>query len=552
MRKRLKETKRIIAFFLMALMLVGMLPSLVMAADVAPAVLDARNGIFQINVCHVDATTGQSVLIQSGSGFLIGDSMAGAQTILTNYHVVNLDEDTENAAKAYLGVSELNIRYEIVVKRDVIVYASIVNQSAAADFAILTLNTPIYGRQTLKLADDSFVTETMNVYALGFPSVLSYVQDDAYYTSDDVNVSAGSVSKKTQLNSLPYIQHSATLSSGNSGGPLLDSNGNVLGINTYSKDDMYFYSLQIDEVREILDALGIYYETASTGSTNVPQETTASAPQETQTQTQAQTQEQTTSSGTLTAASADKSKLQTLVDEFYDCDSSEYSADTYSEYKNAVTAARDVLQNSNASQSDVDSAVANVKAAKMLLEPAGSSNMMLYIIIGAAVVVVIIVVIVIVAVSSGKKKTAPVPQPYTNGGMTPPPVPPAPPVYPSSGSEGTTVLGPGSGEGTTVLSASNQTPAALLRLKTNENITINKATFRLGKERNKVDYCITNNGSVSRQHANIIYRNGQYFIVDLNSTNSTYVNGQTITPNTEVKLNPNDRIKLADEEFMFR
>lgn len=546
MRKRIKGTKRIIAFLLMAMMLAGLVPSSASAADVAPAVLDARNGIFQINVCHVDAATGQSVLIQSGSGFLIGDSMAGAQTILTNYHVVNLDEDTENAAKAYLGVSELNIRYEIVVKRDVIVYAGIVNQSAAADFAILTLNTPIYGRQTLKLADDSFVTETMNVYALGFPNVLSYVQDDAYYTSDDVNVSTGSVSKKTQLNSLPYIQHSATLSSGNSGGPLLDSNGNVLGINTYSQDDTYFYSLQIDEVREILDALGIYYETASSSSTNVPQETTTAVPQETQ--TQAQTQEPSASSG----VSADKSKLQTLVDEFYDFDSSEYSADSYNEYKRAVTAARDVLQNSNASQSDVDSAVANVKAAKMLLEPAGSNNMMLYIIIGIVAAVVIVVVVIIVIVSSGKKKTAPAPQPYPNGGMTPPPVPPVPPVYPPSGSEGTTVLGPGSGEGTTVLSASNQPPAALLRLKTNENITINKAAFRLGKERNKVDYCITNNASVSRQHANIIYRNGQYFIVDLNSTNSTYVNGQTITPNTEVKLNSNDRIKLADEEFMFR
>jgi pSer/pThr/pTyr-binding forkhead associated (FHA) protein len=57
---------------------------------------------------------------------------------------------------------------------------------------------------------------------------------------------------------------------------------------------------------------------------------------------------------------------------------------------------------------------------------------------------------------------------------------------------------------------------------------------------------------VSRTHANIIYKNGSYFIVDLNSTNGTFVNGQQLSANQEVRLNVNDRIKFADEEFIFR
>ena len=92
----------------------------------------------------------------------------------------------------------------------------------------------------------------------------------------------------------------------------------------------------------------------------------------------------------------------------------------------------------------------------------------------------------------------------------------------------------------------------MVRVKTGENISIRKAKFVLGKERNRVDYCVANNNSVSRTHANIIYRNGSYFIVDLNSTNNTFLNGQQLAPNQEVRLNVNDRIKLADEEFIFR
>lgn len=93
--------------------------------------------------------------------------------------------------------------------------------------------------------------------------------------------------------------------------------------------------------------------------------------------------------------------------------------------------------------------------------------------------------------------------------------------------------------------------ATLIRRRTGERIRIYREVFTLGKDHHKADYCISGNGAVSRLHAHIRCRGGTYYITDINSTNFTFVNGQKITPNQEVKLSSGDKILLADEEFVF-
>lgn len=91
----------------------------------------------------------------------------------------------------------------------------------------------------------------------------------------------------------------------------------------------------------------------------------------------------------------------------------------------------------------------------------------------------------------------------------------------------------------------------LLRGSNNEKILLDKSVFHIGKERSYVDYCISGNATVSRSHADIIDRNGQFFIVDNNSTNHTYVNGVMIPSNTEIPLSHGTKIRLSNEEFEF-
>jgi len=90
------------------------------------------------------------------------------------------------------------------------------------------------------------------------------------------------------------------------------------------------------------------------------------------------------------------------------------------------------------------------------------------------------------------------------------------------------------------------------RVSTGEIVSINKPVFRLGKERSYVDYFVANNNAVSRSHADIITRGSKYFVVDLNSKNHTYVNEQILAPHCETALFDGDRVKLGNEEFLFR
>ena len=91
----------------------------------------------------------------------------------------------------------------------------------------------------------------------------------------------------------------------------------------------------------------------------------------------------------------------------------------------------------------------------------------------------------------------------------------------------------------------------LIRSKTSECMTIDKPMVRIGKQREYVDLFIGENAAISRNHANIIEREGQYYIVDTNSVNHTYVDGRQIPSNVETIIHFGAKIRLADEEFEF-
>lgn len=107
-------------------------------------------------------------------------------------------------------------------------------------------------------------------------------------------------------------------------------------------------------------------------------------------------------------------------------------------------------------------------------------------------------------------------------------------------------------EATTLLQEEVDRNVSLCRLRTYEVILINKSVFRIGKESRYVDYVVRDNDKVSRSHADIITRGNRYFIMDLNSTNGTYINGRQIPARQEVEIFSGDCLKLANEEFEFR
>ena len=107
-------------------------------------------------------------------------------------------------------------------------------------------------------------------------------------------------------------------------------------------------------------------------------------------------------------------------------------------------------------------------------------------------------------------------------------------------------------EKTMLLGITNPHGLVIMRMRTEEEFLIDKDEFLMGKERVRVDYCITSNPAVSRTHAKMIRRGNKLYIVDLNATNGTYVNGERIPAGKEVPLEVGDRFRLADEEFQIR
>ncbi|MCR4640346.1 FHA domain-containing protein [Ruminococcus sp.] len=91
----------------------------------------------------------------------------------------------------------------------------------------------------------------------------------------------------------------------------------------------------------------------------------------------------------------------------------------------------------------------------------------------------------------------------------------------------------------------------LTRRSTGVTVNISKPVFRIGKERDRVDFCVTENRTVSRVHATIYTRDGSCFIEDNNSTNKTYINGTPLLPEREIKLKSGDVLTLSNEEFDF-
>ena len=77
---------------------------------------------------------------------------------------------------------------------------------------------------------------------------------------------------------------------------------------------------------------------------------------------------------------------------------------------------------------------------------------------------------------------------------------------------------------------------------------LDKDKMRVGRDRD--NDIVLNSDSVSRRHARFEHRDGHLFVVDLDSTNGTFVNDGT-EPSTHAQLRKGDQIKIGDTIFKY-
>ncbi len=160
----------------------------------------------------------------SGSGFFVTPD-----TLVTNSHVV---EGADPGKIVLIGPAVGGARPAQVVAR-------VSGEGMQArDYALLKISGPP-AKATLPIS--AAATELEPVVAAGFPGLL--IANDIQFQRllhgtptgmPDLILSQGSIMAiQNRSSSLPTIAHSAAISAGNSGGPLVDTCGRVVGVNTF-------------------------------------------------------------------------------------------------------------------------------------------------------------------------------------------------------------------------------------------------------------------------------------------------------------------------------
>lgn len=79
-------------------------------------------------------------------------------------------------------------------------------------------------------------------------------------------------------------------------------------------------------------------------------------------------------------------------------------------------------------------------------------------------------------------------------------------------------------------------------------IHINKKSVLLGSMQGSCDYILEEKG-ISRLHAKLLDKEDGMFIMDMNSTNGTYLNGEMLSAGREYQLKAGDLVTLADVQY---
>ncbi|MBM6926683.1 S1C family serine protease [Pseudoflavonifractor phocaeensis] len=141
----------------------------------------------------------------SGSGFVISSNDTTSY-ILTNYHVID-------------GVSDIKVFFSDGTSYD----ATLVGGEEENDIAVLKIDQG--NLQTVVLGDSSAINVGEPVYAIGNPlGELTFTFTGGYVSAKDRSVT---MSDGTVMN---MIQTDTAINEGNSGGPLFDKYGQVVGI----------------------------------------------------------------------------------------------------------------------------------------------------------------------------------------------------------------------------------------------------------------------------------------------------------------------------------
>ena len=246
--------------------------------ETSSAVTRAREG----TVCILaDLGNGYS----TGSGFAIGEAGEDTDVFLTNWHVIYNERTGAPCEKIYILLRDGAATWvssalgtEMKLEEDALVPCRVIyTTDGYPDFAVLRAERPVEGRPALPLKSAWKASAGDTVYAVGYPgnstelngsrSETGTVLEPLNGSAKSSTVTQGILSRFAEISIEEHtwgIQHTAHINHGSSGGPLVTTDGAVIGLNTYGfmPDDKaaeFQVSVMIDNVFNALNLRGVGY-----------------------------------------------------------------------------------------------------------------------------------------------------------------------------------------------------------------------------------------------------------------------------------------------------
>ena len=228
------------AFLILALALAGPLlpaPALADAADIAAA----ARGVVRVVIIGEDGP--EIFPISHGTGFSVG-----GERIVTNAHVV-----AEAMADNRLAIGV------VPPEGGDAVYARIVSVSTRNDLALLETTTAM-NLPALTIAGNPAVSGS--VTSIGYPMNVDRAQglgsSDIFRATPPVTAT-GFLSGRRPSREFDTLLHTAPIARGNSGGPLVDDCGRLIGVNSFGvegspSDAEFFFAISTRELLPFLRA----------------------------------------------------------------------------------------------------------------------------------------------------------------------------------------------------------------------------------------------------------------------------------------------------------
>ncbi len=221
----------------------------------------------------IDARTlsNQDLMLVVLSSFLeLNDK--GLITITPSYsNYVETDTPFNIDRQTFLPINEASLLSTTLIDSQVdslfmIDYNAAKNNQQAGiktpDLAILKVNSDSKEYPTLKFSPLDLITSGMSIHVLGFPGIADNSSFFATNASQIPTITKGTISavKPSTTGEFNMVQIDAAISHGNSGGPILNSNGEVVAVATYGMGQAggnYNIGVSIEEVNKMLADQGI-------------------------------------------------------------------------------------------------------------------------------------------------------------------------------------------------------------------------------------------------------------------------------------------------------